>query len=114
MLSSKLSNLEVVLGRFNVLNLAVKEKIEVPFQIFAECVQIIFKKGHCFFYNYFWAIFIIFFYQALMLFLNLFFKVVIYVEPDHLKVVKKFLSKHLPQMTMKTTTDLGLVFYLFK
>jgi len=40
--------------------------------------------------------------------------VVVYAEPDNSEAVKNFLSKHLPQMTMKASTDLGLVFYQFK
>ncbi len=40
--------------------------------------------------------------------------VVVYAEPDNSEAVKNFLSKHLPQMIMKASTDLGLVFYQFK
>lgn len=48
--------------------------------------------------------------------LSKFYKIfaVVYAEPDNSEIVKIFLSKHLPQISMKANTDLGLVFYRFK
>ena len=40
--------------------------------------------------------------------------VVIYSEPDNAKSVLNLLARHLPKKTMKSTSDLGLVFYQFK
>lgn len=40
--------------------------------------------------------------------------VVIYSEPNNLKVVNKFLSDHLQKKQMGAASDLGLIFYEFK
>lgn len=40
--------------------------------------------------------------------------VVVYSEPDNIKAVEEFLSKHLPKKKRTLSIDLGLIFYQFK